>query len=182
MNVTAKRGGPKAGLLKARIAEIGDAATHLTVQTLGGRLPSLRIVITDTLGLVRTLQEADLRLAGNTQPGRWSQTLSEARHAHGVFGATTLLAEGALLLINGPRHRGNLREFDATLIHETAHAIQLTQPGAREQHITYLRQQFGLQPDSEDSRRAYERLIDIREHQARNLEALARRLPQPAGP
>ncbi|MFF8784805.1 hypothetical protein [Streptomyces sp. NPDC015125] len=58
-----------------------------------------------------------------------------------------------------------------------AASTALTPHGARDRHIAYLRQQYGITPHSKTDQREYERLIDIREQQAANLENLARQLP-----
>ncbi|MDX3230604.1 hypothetical protein [Streptomyces sp. ME19-01-6] len=90
---------------------------------------------------------------------------------------TALTATGALVAIDTARHR-NLRELDRTLIHELAHCVQLNLEGARERHISYLRQQYGITEHFPADEQAYERLIDARERQAERLEALARQLPK----
>lgn len=177
MNITIDRRGRNARRIEDRIREIGDQAGRLAARHLGGRLPQVEIVLTDGNGVTRLVQDADLDLAGRTSWRRRAVgRVIDHWHARHAFAATALTPRGALVAINCARN-SDLRELDRTLIHELGHTIQLTAPGAREQHIVYLQQQYGIARHSKDDQRAYERLIDIREQQAANLEALAPQLP-----
>ncbi|MEE6264896.1 MULTISPECIES: hypothetical protein [Streptomyces] len=177
MNITIDRRCRKVRRIEDRIREIGDHAGRLAARHLGGRLPQVEIVLTDGNGVARLIQDADLALAGNTSWRRRAVgRVIDRWHARHAFAATALTACGALVAINAS-HNSDLRELDRTLIHELGHTIQLTEAGARDRHIAYLRQQYGLTPHSKSDQRDYERLIDIREQQAANLEALARQLP-----
>jgi hypothetical protein len=177
VNITVDRRGWNARRIETRIREIGDHSGKLAARHIGGRVPAVDILITDGKGIAAARQRADLALAGHTTwrrrafdraVGHW-----HSRHACAV---TTLTSAGALVAINEDVHR-DLQELDRTLIHELGHTVQLTAPGARDQHIAYLRQQYGITPHSKNDQREYERLIDIREQQAANLEDLARQLP-----
>ncbi|SHL75085.1 hypothetical protein [Streptomyces yunnanensis] len=177
MNITIDRRCRNARRIEDRIREIGDQAGRLAAHHLGGRLPQVEIVLTDGNGVTRLIQDADLALAGNTSWRRRAVgRVIDRWHGRRAFAATALTARGALVAINAS-HNSDLRELDRTLIHELGHTVQLSAPGARNQHIAYLRQQYGITPHSKDDQREYERLIDVREQQAANLEALARQLP-----
>ncbi|WP_329143473.1 hypothetical protein OIU91_06025 [Streptomyces sp. NBC_01456] len=163
--------------IEQRIREIGDHAGRLAARHLGGRLPQVEIVLTDGNGVTSLIQRADLELAGRTTWRRRAVgRVIDHWHARHAFAATALTNRGALVAINASRN-SDLRELDRTLIHELGHTVQLNQPGARNRHIAYLRQQYGITAHSKADQREYERLIDIRETQAANLEALARQLP-----
>lgn len=179
MLVTVHRAGGNAGRLKQRIEQIGDTAGDLVAQHLGGRLPRVQIVLTNSTGVASLIQSRDLETAGSTS--LYGRTVGRATtqwdvHVRRVYAATTLARSGVVIVINAPRHARNLRELDRTLCHELAHAVQLGSPKAREQHIRYLRQQLGIDEHQKSDQRAYEQLMDTREAQAKNLEALARRL------
>ncbi|MFF7411645.1 hypothetical protein [Streptomyces lydicus] len=177
MNITIERRGKNARRIEDRIREIGDHASQLAARHLGGRVPQVEIALTDGNGVARLVQDADITLAGRTTWRRRTVgRVTDHWHARHAFAATALTPRGALVAINASRN-SDLRELDRTLIHELGHTIQLNQPGARDRHIAYLRQQYGITPHSKADQREYERLIDIREQQAENLEALARQLP-----
>jgi len=177
VNITIERRGKNARRIEDRIREIGDHAGRLAARHIGGRLPAVDIVITDGKGIAAARQRADLALAGHTTWRRRAFDRAVGHwHSSHACAVTTLTSTGALVGINEAVH-GELREFDRTLIHELGHTVQLNQTGARDQHIAYLRQQYGITPHSKTDQREYERLIDIREQQAENLEALARQLP-----
>ncbi|WP_438489557.1 hypothetical protein [Streptomyces sp. S186] len=177
MNITTDRRCRNARRLEQRIREIGVHAGRLAARHLGGRLPPVEIILTDGNGVARLIQDADLALAGHTS---WQRRavgrVIDRWHARHAFAATALTASGALVAIN-VSHNSDLRELDRTLIHELGHTVQLSAPGARNQHIAYLRQQYGITTHNKVDQREYERLIDVREQQATNLEALARQLP-----
>lgn len=180
MLITVHRSGPSVGKLKQRIEAVGEDAGALAASYLGCRLPSVQVVLTNGVGVASILEGHDLDAAGSTSVRQ--RTVAKAAsqwttHMRRVFAGTTLTSRGVIIAINGARHGHDLRELDRTLIHELAHAVQLNGHRAREQHIRYLRQGYGLEPRDPSERRGYERLMDIREAQAVNLETLARRLP-----
>lgn len=178
MNVTIHRRCRGIGPVEQRIREIGGQAGNLVTQHLGGRLPQVEVVLTDRGGMAKLTQQADLRLAGgSTWRRRAMSRVVDTWHARHACAVTTLTSTGALAIIDATRHR-DLSELDRTLLHEFAHTVQLNQPGAREQHITYLRQQYGADEHNTTYQQTYEQLMDVREQQAENLEALARQLPK----
>lgn len=156
-----------------RIEQTADHYGRTVARKLGGRLPDVRILVTDSRGMVRAAAQADVDLAGGSTRARraanGAATWWHGRHAYGV---TAYDRGGLLVAINGAAHR-DLRELDRTLIHELAHTVQLNAPGAREQHATYVRMLLGAQPRDPKFIASYERRIDTRETQARNLETLA---------
>lgn len=177
MNVVVHRQSQGVGRIEQRIRQVGDQAGMLAARHVGGRMPLVEIVLTDRRGVVTFVQQADAQLAGKVSRKRQAM---ERIHAHWTarpLAGTTLTANGVLVAIDATRH-GDLRELDRTLIHELAHCVQLAQPGARERHIAYLRQQYGITTHSNVDERAYHRLMDIREEQAENLEVLAKQLPK----
>lgn len=177
MLVTVHQSGGGAGCLKQRIEAIADQAGELVAHHLGGMAPTPRIVLTNGTGLSTLLHRADLELLGDVARSRsLKERIGRYRHERSCFGATALTRAGALVLINGARHHGNLRELDATLLHELAHACQLGRPEARQLKITFMRMRYGLESRDDAVRAAMYRRLDIEEQQARNLEALARRL------
>lgn len=176
MNITIERRGKNARRIEDRIREIGDHAGRLATRHLGGRLPAVDILITDGKGVAAATQSADYSVAGRPTQRRYIGRSIEHWRGRTAAASTALTPQGALVAINEAIHR-DLRELDRTLIHELGHTIQLNAPGARDQHITYLRQQYGITTHSKTDQREYERLIDTREQQAANLEALARQLP-----
>lgn len=89
---------------------------------------------------------------------------------------TTITPSGVVIFFNGPDHRGDLAVFDRTVVHEMAHGAQLATPAARQGHLEYLRSFTARRPDTKLQAR-YELLMDTREQQAENLEALATQLP-----
>lgn len=176
MNITIERRGRNARRIEQRIREIGDHAGKLAARHIGGRVPAVDIIITDGKGVAAATQRADHSVAGKPTQRRYIGRTIEHWRGRTAAASTALTPQGALVAINEAIHR-DLGELDRTLIHELGHTIQLNQPGARDQHITYLRQQYGIAPHSKSDQREYERLMDIREQQAASLEALARQLP-----
>ena len=177
MNITTERRGRNARHVEERIREIGNHAGRLAAQYVGGRLPTVEVLLTDGRGIAAAMQRADLSLAGHTTWRRRAVgRVIDHWHARHACAATSLTPHGALVAINEAIHR-DIQELDRTLIHELGHTVQLNQPGARDRHIAYLRQQYGITPHSKADQREYERLMDGREQQAEALEAFARQLP-----
>lgn len=177
MNITVHRGCRGIDRVEQRIRAAGEQAGSLAAQNVGGRLPVVEIVLTDRKGVVSLVQQADVDLAGRVSRGRKAMgRIVDHWHVRPLAG-TTLTAAGTLVAIDATRHR-DLRELDRTLVHELVHCVQLAAPGAREQHINYLRQQYGITTHSKADVQAYEQVIDQREKQAEHLESLARQLPK----
>ncbi|MER7794875.1 hypothetical protein [Streptomyces sp. NPDC097640] len=175
MNITVHRRCRGADRVEQRIREIGEQAGSLVARRVGGPLPLVEIVLTDRKGVVSLVQQADVDLAGKVSWQRRAFARVVDHWSVRPLGGTTLTATGAIVAIDTARHR-NLRELDRTLVHELVHCAQLNLPGARERHISYLRQQYGITEHFPADEAAYERLIDARERQAEQLEALARQL------
>lgn len=178
MNITIHRHCRGVDRVEQRIREIGEHAGSLVAQRIGGPPPLVKIVLTDRKGVVSLVQQADVDLTGGG--GSWRRRAVGRVLDHWnvrPLAGTTLTLSGALVAIDAARHR-NPRELDRTLVHELAHCVQLNLPGARERHIAYLRQQYGITEHSTTDEAAYERLIDVREQQAENLEVLTRQLPK----
>lgn len=179
MQLTVHRFCSSTGLQKTRIDQVAQHAGELVAVHLGGRLGVTRIVLTDGAGLASLGYRADLEVAGDARRSKALRSRVDYQRGRTCLGMTVLSLDGVSVLINGGRHKGNLRELDATLLHELAHAVQLSQREARDLKIRYLRMCFGADPENRELRARYDRQLDIHEHQARNLEALARRLPGP---
>lgn len=177
MNITVHHRCRGVDRVEQRIREVGEQAGQLVARRVGGRLPLVEIVLTDRKGVVSLVQQADVDLAGSVSWRRRAFARVVDHWSVRPLAGTALTATGALVAINATRHR-NLRELDRTLIHELVHCVQLNLPGARERHVSYLRQQYGISEHFPADEAAYERLIDAREEQAENLESLARQLPK----
>lgn len=164
MNITIHRKGRAQQVAHTRIADIATRAGQLITARLGGRLPHTDIVLTDAKGVASHLHHNDTRLVGGISRTRRLVDYANQRWtAHHAYAATTITAHGALIAINCDHHRGDHAELDRTLLHELAHAVQLNQPGARNRHITYLRQQLGIDKHHPADQRAYEQLMNTRE-------------------
>src|ERR1044072_1976966 len=181
MRLTVHRSTSSTGQQKARIEQVAEQAGELVASRLGGRMASTQLVLTDGAGLAFLGHQADLAVAGEARRPRSLRARMEPQRGRTCLGLTVLNGSGTTVLLNGAGHKGNLREFDATLLHELAHAVQLGQHAARDLKIRYLRMCLGADPEDRELRTRYDRQLDIHEHQARNLEKLARRLPDPTG-
>ncbi|WP_306317247.1 MULTISPECIES: hypothetical protein [unclassified Streptomyces] len=181
MRLTVHRSTSSTGRQKARIEQVADQAGEIVASRLGGRLGATQLVLTDGAGLAALGYRADLAVAGEARRSRRLRARVESQRGRTCLGLTVLNGSGTTVLVNGARHKGDLRELDATLLHELAHAVQLSQHAARDLKIRYLRMCFGADPDDRGLRTRYDSQLDIHEQQARNLEALARRLPAHPG-
>ncbi|WP_275558524.1 hypothetical protein [Streptomyces sp. 5-6(2022)] len=174
MNITVQRRFHGAPQMAARLEQIAIPAAELVAARLGGRAPHTEFVITDANGVAQGMRRADSEPAG---PPRGYKRITSGFMAHWTarhsLGATTLARRGVVVFINGPSHRGDLDLFDQTVVHELAHSVQLGTSEARRRHIEYLATFTARTPDVA-VQRDYERLMDIREQQAENLEALTR--------
>ncbi|MFE9064911.1 hypothetical protein [Streptomyces violaceusniger] len=164
--------------MASRLEEIATPAAKLVSSRLNGLVPHTEFVLTDANGVTQGMRRADAEPAG---PPRGYKRITSgfmthwtARHS---LGATTLTRHGVVIFINGPSHRGDLDQFDRTVVHELAHSVQLGTPNARRRHVEYLATFTARRPDTA-VQRGYERLMDMREQQAENLEVLARQLPK----
>lgn len=163
MNITIDRPGRSQQILARRIEAIADHTGRLVAKKLGGRVPDVEFVLSDAPGVVRLIEKADRGLGGTPRPlSRAVTWLMNHWTVHHAYAATTLASRGAVVFINGPYHRGDLTQLDRTIVHELAHTVQLTLPGARQQHIAYL-SSFAARTPNEDFQKEYERLMRIRE-------------------
>lgn len=177
MIVTVDRPGTSQGRIKARIEEVGEEAQQLAASHLGGRVPQVRVLVSDRMGMVRAVVRATLELAGADSLKRRSvDTAKLWRGSHDTLGVTVLDRRGMLVVVNGVRHGTDRAQLDKTLVHEFGHTVQLAPTQARDRHRAFLRMQLGLDPVDEQEVAAYYRLMDTREQQAVNLEVLARKL------
>ncbi|MGW7688849.1 hypothetical protein ACWGMA_08135 [Streptomyces asiaticus] len=166
--------------MAARLKQIADPAGNLVSRHLGAPLPNVEFVLTDGVGVDRLLHQAHADLGGPGKPTTIRDRIATKIKARRSFAATAMTHSGAVILVNVPEHRCDLRQFDRTTVHELVHAVQFNLPGARERHIKYLRMCATPQPDRAFLR-DYERLIDGREREAENLESLTRQLPPSKG-
>lgn len=171
--------GRRGGQYRARVEAVAEQAGQLAASQLGGMLPPVQIILTDSAGLARFTKDSDLQLAGAGAKTPPRQVVAGYRDAFGSAGYTAVTVNGIVVVINAPKNP-TLGELDKTLVHEFAHAVQLGSARARQEHTAYVRQGYGIEAPDQEFRARYERQIDIREQQARNLEVLARRLPAPA--
>jgi hypothetical protein len=179
VHLSVHQGGGRPGLYRARITQVADAATALVAEHMGGRMPPVRVVFTSGSGMtaLRSRADKDFIIAADPAASRQIKGDGYGGSAASDLGATVLDGRGALVLINTPRQR-NLRDLDETLVHELAHAVQMTAPAVRESHLAFLRQQYRIVP-RDAAWRTYLRQADRREAEAVSLERLARRLPAP---
>ncbi|WP_445520460.1 hypothetical protein [Streptomyces sp. NEAU-174] len=163
--------------MATRLEQIADSAGNLISRRLGGPLPDVEFVLTDGAGVDRLLHQAHASLGGPGKPTTIRGRVATKIKARRSFAATAMTHSGAVILVNVPEHRGDLRQFDRTIVHELVHAVQFNLPGVRERHIAYLRMCASRTVDRAFLRDC-ERLIDAREREAENLEALTRQLPK----
>lgn len=181
MNITVHRSCRGIDRVEQRIREVGEQAGQLVARRVGGRLPLVEIVLTNGSGVTSLIRQADLDLVGKDRVSRSRRALGrifDHANTRDSLAATTLTSRGAVVFINGPSHRGDLGLLDRTIVHELVHAVQLAPGEAREQHINYLRQQYGITKHGKADERSYLRLMGAREQQAEQLESLARQLPK----
>ncbi|MCQ8831778.1 hypothetical protein [Streptomyces malaysiensis] len=177
MNITVHGQARGSRQMAIRLEQIAIPAGNLISRRLKAPLPDVEFVLTDGVGVDRLLHQAHAALGGPGKPTTIRGRIATKIKARRAFASTAMTHSGVLILINGPEHRGNLHQFDRTVVHELVHAVQFNLPGARERHITYLRMCAGYAPDRAFLRN-YERLIDARECEAEGLESLARQLPR----
>lgn len=92
------------------------------------------------------------------------------------FGTTTVTAGGVLIVINAQKCRGRTREIAKTLLHELGHAVQLGRPDAHARYLVGLRNNYGLEPLTDDQVAELDGYIDDEEVEAASLERLWRKL------
>lgn len=148
-----------------RTRRIADQAARLVSRKVG-RLPHVEIVVTDKRGVTALVEDTEAALVGSR--------VSKRRSAN-IYGSTALAANGVLITINAGKHRDDL-ELDTTVIHELVHAVQLNRPGAREQRLAELRNNYGVEEMRRSDARKAIKAIKGDEKEARTFERLARHL------
>lgn len=148
-----------------RASDIADAAARLVTGN-AGRLPHVELIVTDHAGMHRLAEQAERRVA------RGGQRLYPV---NARYGRAVLAPRGVLITINADVHV-DLRELDATLVHELVHAAQLNRSGARARHTAYLRNNYGIEEVTDAEARKANRQIRADEDEAKRAEQWARHL------
>lgn len=158
-----------------RVELVAEDLGRIAARTLGGRLPKTRIVVTDGTNMNRLAGQAEYGLAGRVPRARRAadDIVNWLAH-HQDAGCTVYDRNGILVIINAAVHRRHMGQVDKTVIHELTHAVQLSQPGIRDQHRLYQRIRLGAAPHDDAFLTHYLRAMNTREQQAHNLEALAK--------
>src|SRR5262245_34372210 len=113
MNITVHRHIPTkaADPMVARINQIGEAAGKLASQRLGGRMPHVDVLITDSRGLANLMHQADTALGGSME---WRTRVINRIGTHWTaihaYAGTTLTDRGVIVGINASARHGGLRE------------------------------------------------------------------------
>ncbi|MFD4481560.1 hypothetical protein ACFWPU_36370 [Streptomyces sp. NPDC058471] len=162
----------------ARYAEqIADQAAGL-IRSNFGALPDVQVLISSRSdALADFVHESKVSLLPGADPREVAKQLRwERRGLRGKYGVTELSAGGIVLGVNLGKAR-TTADVSETLTHELVHAHQLSGRAAREEHLAYLRYGFEIEPLPRRKVRAYERVMDRREREARDAERLASQLP-----
>ncbi|MFG2298462.1 hypothetical protein [Streptomyces sp. NPDC048603] len=141
-----------------------------------GSLPAVRLVLNgDTSQMDRLVNTAEARLLTGINATPVNAVSRPDRHSRRAFGQTTIDRDGVLIVLQIPNMRRE-RDVAETLVHELVHAHQLGDRAARDLHLKYLKHVWGQQPMKPNTLTAYELLIEQRETQAYEAEALAAQL------
>ncbi|GAA1376681.1 hypothetical protein ACFPK5_00925 [Streptomyces beijiangensis] len=158
--------------------QVAGRAAHL-ISSKFGVLPQIHVLLSSrTEVLADYVHEAKLALLPEADPREVARQLRwERRGMRGKYGVTELSHDGVVLAVNLRKARTTTDINETlTLTHELVHAYQLRGPSARNEHLAYLRYGFEIEPLPRRKVRAYEALMDRREHQARDAERLASQL------
>lgn len=166
MRIVINRSAGRHKTTTARVQEVADPAARLVQQHLGERLPAVEIAVTTYRGLPDLLAKAHRTIVGR-------RPLHAGYVGVRCKGTTTLTRTGVLVVVNAEACRGDLREIDATLVHELVHAIQYGRPGAYERGIRHLRNNYGIDEISQAEADAANRQVDLDEAEAEHYERLA---------
>ncbi|NUQ97525.1 MAG: hypothetical protein HOY79_13555 [Streptomyces sp.] len=166
MRIVAHRSAARHKTTVGRVQEIAAPAARLVQQQMGERLPPVEIAVTAYRGLPDLLSKAHQTIVGRR---RLPKETARMR----CKGTTTLTRTGVLVVVNAEACRGDLREIDATLLHELVHAIQYGRPGARDRGIRHLRNNYGIDEISQAEADAANRQVDLDEAEAERYERLA---------
>lgn len=157
-----------------RVELVAEDLGRIAARKLDCPIPKARIVVTDGASMIRAAQQSENQLAGGI--AAWRKTkeavLGWACERHDAA-CTVYDRDGILVIINAPVHRRHMGQVDKTVIHELAHAVQLSQPGVRDKHRIYQRMRLGVLPHDDEFLTTYTRAMETREQQAHNLETLA---------
>lgn len=167
MGLIVRTHGVASGHQEAERVKMAAAAAALIAADNAGRLPHVEIAVTHFSGMHRLADMAEARVVGGGQCSR----PAEAR-----YGRAALAPRGVLIAINAAAHHGNPRELGATLVHELVHAAQLNRPGARNRHIAYLRNNYGIEKMTVAAARKANLQIARDEDEARQMEGIALKL------
>jgi hypothetical protein len=178
--VTVHRSGGRSGLYLARIEQVKEMAQELVAEHVTGRMPPVRVVLTSGGGLdqVKTHVENELIDDGEGTLRRPALGMLDCLAwaiQPAPLGQTVLERAGAVILINGPKQK-SLKDLDETLVHELVHCVQLNIPETKRQHITYVRQLYGVDQRTGEFGQ-YLNLAEKQEAEAYDLESLAKDLP-----
>ena len=157
----------------SRVELVADDLGRLAARNLGRTMPRTRIVVTDGTAMNRLAGQAESALAGRIpRARRAADDITNWLAHHRDAGCTVYDHHNILVIINAPAHRRHMEQVDKTVIHELAHAVQLSAADVRRDHTRYQQMRLGAQPPDDQFLTRYLRAMDIREQQARNLEAL----------
>ncbi|MGW1950259.1 hypothetical protein ACWCRC_38895 [Streptomyces sp. NPDC001940] len=169
MQITAHRLGRGQQQILDRVAMIAAPAARLVQQHMGGSLGHVDLAVTGKSNIPDLIVQAHRPLFG-----RVDRRQVRRLRCHGT---ATISPAGTLIVINADKCR-RPSEIDKTVLHEFAHAVQFTRPGARTLLIRSLRNNYGIEamPDAEAHAANWQ--VDADEVEAARLERLARQLTQ----
>lgn len=153
------------------IQQVAGLAERLVTQRVGTRLCRTEIVVTTGVSASDLVIDAHRGMFGH-QPAIWSLK-GEYR---ACCGATAITQSGVLVVINADRCQPRT-VLNETLVHELAHAAQLSRPGARDAATRNLRNNYGIERMSGREARAAYRLVAADEREAEGLERFSSELP-----
>lgn len=162
----------------ARHAEQIAARAAQLIRSEFGSLPRVEVLVSSRSdALADFVHQAKLPLLPGADPREVAKQLRWGRqHLRGKYGITSLSADGIAIGINLGKAR-TTTDVNETLLHELVHAHQLSGASARAAQLAYLAYGFEIEPMGRREVRAYEAVMNDREHQARAAEHLAAQLP-----
>lgn len=167
MQITAHRLGRSRQATLDRIASIAEPAARLVQQYMGGSIGHVELAVTGNSSIPDLIVQAHRPLLGRVN----------RRQVRSVrcYGTATISPAGTLIVINADKCR-RTAEIDKTVLHEFAHAVQFTRPGARALLIRSLRNNYRIEAMTAAEATAANRQVDADEVEAERLERLARKL------
>lgn len=154
-----------------RVDAATDAAIAIVESRMRGSVGNVEVAVASSSGMGQMVVDAHRPMFGQQAPGSW-------RGDPGSFGTATISRSGVLIIINAQVCRGRDAEIDKTLLHELAHAVQFNRPGARDQIVRGLANNYGIDPMTEREGRAANRRVDADEREAARMERHHRLLAQ----